>query len=76
VLEVAVGGAPLDPARSYTVATTDYLARGGDGYAALQNGTPVVDAAAAPLLANLVMDYLLARGEAAPPDAGRISVQP
>ena len=33
--EVEVGGAPLDPAKVYTVATNDYLAGGGDGYAAL-----------------------------------------
>jgi 5'-nucleotidase len=33
VLEVTVGGRPLDPERPYTVALPDYLARGGDGYA-------------------------------------------
>ncbi len=33
VLEVAVGGRSLDPARPYMLALPDYLARGGDGYA-------------------------------------------
>lgn len=32
---LAPSGAPLDPARTYRVATSDFLARGGDGYAAL-----------------------------------------
>jgi 5'-nucleotidase/UDP-sugar diphosphatase len=29
---VSVGGRPLDPSRTYTVAITDFLYRGGDGY--------------------------------------------
>lgn len=76
VLSVEVGGAPLDPARVYTVATTDYLARGGDGYAPLANGRVLVDTAGAPLLASLVMEYLLKQGQAAPPPDGRISIEP
>jgi 5'-nucleotidase len=31
ILEVTVGGEPLDPARFYRVVTIDYLASGGDG---------------------------------------------
>jgi 5'-nucleotidase/UDP-sugar diphosphatase len=34
VREVLLGGEPLDPMREYTVATNDFLAAGGDGYAA------------------------------------------
>lgn len=34
VTEVRVGGAPLELQREYTVATLDFLAAGGDGYAA------------------------------------------
>lgn len=30
--DVRVGGEPLDPARTYTVAITDFLYHGGDGY--------------------------------------------
>lgn len=30
--EVQVGGQPLDPGRTYTLATIDFLAAGGDGY--------------------------------------------
>ena len=35
IVEVTVGGAPLDPARTYRLATNDYLLGGGDGYASL-----------------------------------------
>ena len=35
VVRVSVGGAPLDPARVYAVATNDFLMRGGDGYGML-----------------------------------------
>jgi 5'-nucleotidase / UDP-sugar diphosphatase len=34
VKEVTVGGQPLDPQKSYVVATNDYLVAGGDGYTA------------------------------------------
>ncbi|MEJ8545760.1 bifunctional metallophosphatase/5'-nucleotidase [Brevibacillus borstelensis] len=32
VVEVKVGGQPLDPKKTYKVATNDFLATGGDGY--------------------------------------------
>jgi 2',3'-cyclic-nucleotide 2'-phosphodiesterase (5'-nucleotidase family) len=35
VSHIAVGGKPLDPGRSYTLETVDFLVRGGDGYASL-----------------------------------------
>ena len=34
VCEVRIAGKPLDPDREYSVATNDFLAAGGDGYAA------------------------------------------
>lgn len=36
--EVSVGGTPLDPGRSYTVACTQFLLSGGDGLAEFKNG--------------------------------------
>jgi hypothetical protein len=38
VLEAAIGGAPLEPERSYWVMTIDYLAGGGDGQEILLEG--------------------------------------
>ncbi|MUM76351.1 bifunctional NAD pyrophosphatase/5'-nucleotidase [Pseudodesulfovibrio sp. F-1] len=42
---VGVGGAaiPLDPARTYRVATNAYVARGGDGYAVMQEASNATD---------------------------------
>jgi len=36
VLEVKVGGQPIDPAKTYTVATNDFITSGGDGYSMLK----------------------------------------
>ena len=72
VVEVTVGGAPLDPEKVYTVATNDYMAGGGDGYAALGKGRQLIDAAAGTLMATMVMDYVEATGTVAPAVDGRI----
>ena len=46
---VLVGGAVVDPKRHYTVAITDFMSSGGDGYAiltdkpALKTGSPLRD---------------------------------
>ncbi|AWJ82783.1 bifunctional metallophosphatase/5'-nucleotidase [Azospirillum sp. TSH58] len=72
VTGVTVGGQPLDPARTYRVATNDYMLKGGDGYAALTRGRTVVDASGAVLMATMVMDYVEARKTVAPKVEGRI----
>ena len=38
VVSVMVGGAPLDDAKTYTLATNDFMANGGDGYAVFKGG--------------------------------------
>ena len=73
VVEVSVGGAPLDPAAKYRVATNDYMAGGGDGYAVLTNGTTIIDASGATYMASMVMDYIAATGTVAPTIEGRIT---
>ena len=72
VTEVTVGGAPLDPAKVYTVATNDYMAGGGDGYASLGNGRLLIDASGATLMATMVMDHVESMGTVAPAVDGRI----
>ncbi len=57
LLEVTVGGAPLDDARSYRVATSSFLARGGDGLSAFADGKDVKDHGV------LLRDVLIARME-------------
>ena len=72
VVEVEVGGAPLAPAKVYTVATNDYMAGGGDGYASLANGRLLIDASGATLMATMVMDHIESQGTVAPAVDGRI----
>ncbi|MCJ8014324.1 bifunctional metallophosphatase/5'-nucleotidase [Paenibacillus sp. KQZ6P-2] len=36
VVEVKIGGQPLDPEKTYTVATNDFITSGGDGYSMLK----------------------------------------
>ena len=72
VREVLVGDRPLDPAATYTLATNDYMAGGGDGYAVFKGTRQLIDPAAARLMATQVMEYIQARGGVAPRVEGRI----
>ena len=72
VLEVRRAGMALDLAATYTLATNDYLARGGDGYAMLAGQRRLVDANAGTLETIQVIDYLAARGTVAPVVDGRL----
>jgi 2',3'-cyclic-nucleotide 2'-phosphodiesterase (5'-nucleotidase family) len=73
VKSVEVGGAPIAPARTYTVATNDYMAAGGDGYKVFVGAKNLIDAAAAQLMASQVIDYVTAAGTIAPTVEGRIT---
>ena len=75
VLQVQVGGKPLDPAAIYRLATNEYMMAGGDGYASLTKGKPVIDASGGPLMATVVMDYIAAKGTVSPAVEGRIVEQ-
>ncbi|MCW5697126.1 MAG: 5'-nucleotidase C-terminal domain-containing protein [Bauldia sp.] len=72
VLSVTVGGAPIDPEATYTVATNDFMAVGGDGYAAFTEGTVLIDPADAQIMASQVIDHVTAAGTIAPAIEGRI----
>ncbi len=75
IIEVKVGGQPLDKTRVYTVATNDYIARGGDAYTVLKQGKRIIDAAAGTLMTSHVMDYIAKQGTVAPRIEGRISTK-
>jgi 5'-nucleotidase / UDP-sugar diphosphatase len=62
VREATVGGQPLDPARRYRLATTDYLFGGGDGYTMLRQGRVLVDASGGPLLVNVSAEAIQQAG--------------
>jgi 2',3'-cyclic-nucleotide 2'-phosphodiesterase (5'-nucleotidase family) len=58
VLTIAVGGAPLDPDKTYRIATNDFLARGGDDYSVFAAVAPLIPLDDTPLLSDEVMIYL------------------
>ncbi len=56
VVSAKVNGAPLDPERVYSVATNDFMLRGGDGYTSLRDPSASEDSGDR-LVANDVMVY-------------------
>jgi 2',3'-cyclic-nucleotide 2'-phosphodiesterase (5'-nucleotidase family) len=74
VVSVTVNGSPLRPGAKYKLTTNDYLAGGGDGYAAFKSAKVLTGDAEADLIANVVMAYVRAKGTVAPKLEGRIIV--
>ena len=72
IARITVGGAALDPAKSYTLATVDFLAQGGDGYAAFRSGEVLIDPRSGGLTAGQVIERIAASGTVAPAIEGRI----
>ncbi len=75
VIEVLVGGEPLDPARTYIAAINDFMAGGGDGYGMLARGNILIGPADGTLLASELIDYIAAKGTVAPKVEGRIVIE-
>ena len=73
VTKVTVGRAALDPGKTYTLATNDFLARGGDGYAVLQSGEILIDSKSSTLMAGQLIDHVMAAGTVSPVIEGRIT---
>jgi 2',3'-cyclic-nucleotide 2'-phosphodiesterase/3'-nucleotidase len=73
VIRALVGGQPLDPERRYSVATNNYTAQGGDGYAMLATAKPLVFPEDGPGLAETLLEALEREGPIAPVTEGRIT---
>lgn len=73
VRSVTVGGKLLDPEATYTLATNDFVARGGDGYAVFKETVQMIDATSARFMAAMVMEFVAAAGEVAPKTDGRVT---
>ncbi|WP_288902448.1 5'-nucleotidase C-terminal domain-containing protein [uncultured Sneathiella sp.] len=73
ITEVMIGGAPLDMEKTYTVATNDYIADGGDGYAVLKGKKQLIDASGGTLMATTVMNYIRDMGGVNKVPGGRIT---
>ena len=72
VVEIAVGGAPLEDAKIYTLATNDFLARGGDRYAVFAKAERRIRAKDGSFMAAQVMEFVEAVGTVSPAVEGRI----
>ncbi len=75
VISVKVGNNPLNKSGTYTVATNNYAAGGGDGYSVFKKGKVLIDASGATLLAGMVMNYIKTKGSVSPKVEGRIVAQ-
>jgi 5'-nucleotidase/UDP-sugar diphosphatase len=57
--DVRIAGEPLDEKRSYSVATNDFLASGGDGYSSFKQATGYYNTGLK--ISDVVIDYIRAR---------------
>ena len=73
VTSVTVGDVPLEDGRSYTLATNDFLARGGDDYRVFKAGEVLIDSASGELMAGQLIDHIIAAGTVSPVIEGRIA---
>ena len=72
ILRVTVGGKALDLRGTYTLATVDFLARGGDGYAVFRSAEVLIDSRSGGLMAGQLIDRIAASGTVSPEIEGRI----
>jgi 5'-nucleotidase/UDP-sugar diphosphatase len=74
ISNLTIGGAPVDPNKTYRFCTNDYLLGGGDGYAVLTKAQDPYNASL--LLSYVVIEYIRAQsgGIITPATDGRITV--
>ena len=75
VVSVKIGSQSLNKGRTYTMATNDYMASGGDGYSVLKKAKVIINASNATIMASMVMDYIKGKGSVSPKVEGRIVAQ-
>jgi 2',3'-cyclic-nucleotide 2'-phosphodiesterase (5'-nucleotidase family) len=76
IVSVTVGGRPLDPGATYTVATNDFVRDGGDGYAMVREAEVIVSAAGGPVMATAVAEAIRRAQTVSPRIEGRITIAP
>lgn len=72
IVEVLISGRPLDLDATYLVATNDFIAAGGDGYAMFKDAPRILTEAGGPLLAEAVINYISTNAPIALDVEGRI----
>ncbi|MBF2735662.1 MAG: 5'-nucleotidase C-terminal domain-containing protein [Betaproteobacteria bacterium AqS2] len=73
VSNVFIGDEKLQESGSYTVATNNYMAGGGDGYDSLVNGEVLLDGDDTDLVASILIEYIRANSPVAPQVEQRIN---
>ena len=73
IVEVTANGQPLDPNKTYVVATNDFTAVGGDGYTMFKDGKVLFQSGL--YLRDVVVDYIKAQGNISSKTDGRITVK-
>jgi len=74
VTEVRVGDQPINDAAIYTVATNDFMLRGGDGYSMLAGGEVLINPAGGPLMVTAVIEAIQRARTISPRVEGRITI--
>jgi 2',3'-cyclic-nucleotide 2'-phosphodiesterase (5'-nucleotidase family) len=74
IIEVKIAGKRLDPEKSYTMATLDYLADGGDGYEVLKKCKHLAKIRGGRLLWEYVRDRIVKQGTISPKTDGRMKI--
>jgi 5'-nucleotidase/UDP-sugar diphosphatase len=74
VRDVKIDDKPLDPNKIYTVATTDYQLKGGDGYEMFAGQRVLVSPETGDLLLTALEKYVTDKGVIAPVVEGRITI--
>jgi 2',3'-cyclic-nucleotide 2'-phosphodiesterase (5'-nucleotidase family) len=72
ITSIMVNGAPLDEAKTYKVATNDFMLRGGDGYTSLAGKVTATVDSGGSLMANDVMAYVRKVGTVTTKVEGRV----
>jgi 5'-nucleotidase / UDP-sugar diphosphatase len=74
VSDVKVGGVPLNPTQTYTLAIPDFILDGGDGYTMLAGERVVVGRESGTLIAVALENYIRERKTVDPKVEGRITI--
>jgi 5'-nucleotidase len=75
VRDVLVKGQPIDPAKTYILAITDFMLKGGDGYTMFADQRVIVGPEGGSLLVNALEKLVVAQKEIAPKIEGRITIR-
>lgn len=74
IVEVRVGDQPISDTTVYTVATNDFMLRGGDGYSMFAAGQVLISPAGGPLMVTAMLEAIQRARTISPRVEGRITI--